>query len=615
MNKLANALSPYLLQHKENPVDWYPWCDEAFITAKKRKIPIFLSIGYAACHWCHVMAHESFEDQEIAAFLNQHFVCIKVDREERPDIDNIYMRALVSMTGQGGWPLNIFLTPEGKPFFGGTYFPNQPRYGQVSFLQLLRQIIHIWENQQEAVTKVVESIITQLKIKLSSIQDKIIKWQDLLISQQDILQAIDFDEGGLQGTPKFPQIALWQWIFVQAMYSNQQQLISACYLTAEKLCLGGIYDHLAGGWMRYSTDTTWLAPHFEKMLYDNALIIDWLTLLYQQRPNPMFLKRIKQTIQWLLAEMYLEEGVFAASLDADSEGEEGKYYVWTWDEIQEILGESAEQFLVYYGCTPEGNWENKNILHLNHRNSVQLPEELIDKLNAKLYLARQQRIRPNRDDKILLDWNALLVSALAKASIVFNQPEWFELAQNLYQSLKNLLRVNGQWCHCYRDKQYQSVIMLEDYAAIIQAAITLYSITGKDSFLKEASEWLEEADKHFSDSQNNLYFQTSKESPDLIANLQPIIDGATPSGNGLMAINLAQLALIIGDQHYIVRLNKLLSTVEPLLHSANNYHISSLCLAVTWQNKGLAIKGNFTENGWQILNTIFRSAKPLVILH
>src|SRR3990167_3802980 len=334
MNQLANALSPYLLQHKDNPVDWYLWGEEAFAVAKQRNVPVFLSIGYAACHWCHVMAHESFEDQETAVFLNQHFVCIKVDREERPDIDNIYMRAQMSINGQGGWPLNMFLTPEGKPFFGGTYFPKQPRYSMISFLQLLVKIVSVWQEQQNEINEAVEKIYKQLQIKLQTAKQVNLKWHDLLSSQIPVLNLIDTVNGGLQGAPKFPQIPLWQWIFVLARYTHSEQLLNACYQTAEKLCHGGIYDHLAGGWMRYSTDEYWLAPHFEKMLYDNALIIDWLISLYLFRPQPLFFERISQTINWLNTEMLLPEGVFAASLDADSEGEEGRYYVWSWREIQ-----------------------------------------------------------------------------------------------------------------------------------------------------------------------------------------------------------------------------------------------------------------------------------------
>ncbi|MEM1244104.1 MAG: thioredoxin domain-containing protein, partial [Pseudomonadota bacterium] len=508
MNQLANALSPYLLQHKDNPVHWYEWREEAFLQAKNRNVPILLSIGYASCHWCHVMAHESFADKKTADYLNKHFVCIKVDKEERPDIDAVYMQYLINMTGQGGWPLTIFLMPEKQPFFGGTYFPKQAAHGQIAFLDLLEKIVDLWQNRKQELLQSAAEITEYLnQTPNKTTTASIISLRQIKSSYETLKQFLDFDDGGITGAPKFPQIPLFSSVFLLGTMIQDNDLLQACNTTAIKICQGGIYDHLAGGFARYSTDTQWIVPHFEKMLYDNALIIDWLSTLYAYQPNELFYQRINQTINWLVKEMKLKNGAYASGLDADSEGVEGKFYLWDWQELTEILAGDLNFFADYYGLSAAGNWHGKNILRQNHKNESKIDIKKLDLLKNKLLKQRNKRTRPQRDDKIILDWNALLVSALVKASRVFNQPTWLEYAKKLYDALKAILYKDQQWYHAFRAHKYQQQLFIEDYANVIQACIHLYCATGNTSYLNEAELYLEQANELFLNKDNHIFHQ------------------------------------------------------------------------------------------------------------
>lgn len=597
MNKLHEALSPYLLQHKDNPVNWYEWCAEAFTEARKKDRPILLSIGYAACHWCHVMAHESFEDPKTAEYLNEHFICIKVDREERPDIDNVYMQAVMQMTGHGGWPLNIFITPEKIPFFGGTYFPKKSQYGMISFLELLEKIVYAWEHQREEINQSKEAFSHVFQQEIA-IRNVIAKCEKVHIEEQynQLLNNMDKIHGGFLGAPKFPQIPLWSSVFILALQMKNEQLLNACYLTANKICQGGIYDHLGGGFFRYSTDEKWLVPHFEKMLYDNALIIGWLTELFAYNRDQLFKDRIYETIDWLKKEMQLKNGCFAASLDADSEGEEGKFYTWNWQELTALLGEDLPKIAPYYGLTPQGNWEGKIIFNCCLPMSDSL-FQILPSLQEKLVLQRSFRIRPSQDDKILLDWNALLIAALCKSSMVFNEPEFLILAVKLYTELKHILRYKKKWSHAYRLGKRQLKPLLEDYANIIQALIALFCATGENDYLTEAEQYTREAITLFYNTNAACYHQTPMTENDLPFNPFPVNDNATPSGNGMMAVNLVQLHLLTGKSFYKNSFIEFIANLSPTLNAEYSPHFSMIITAIMWFDHGLKIEGN-----WQSVN-------------
>lgn len=605
MNQLANALSPYLQQHRDNPVNWQEWSNAAFDEARQRDVPVLLSIGYAACHWCHVMAHESFEDPKTAQFLNQHFVCIKVDKEERPDIDQLYMQALLKMQGHGGWPLNVFLTPDRHPFFAGTYFPKQPRYGMPSFYQLLDNIIQNWQQHREEITQAEQQVQKAVYQDIqASAEHEMIDIDNIQRQYHTRLTQIDSQYGGIKGAPKFPQIPFWSSWFQVATLFNQSDSIQACYQMARSLSYGGIYDHLGGGYFRYSTDEQWLVPHFEKMLYDNAQIIDWLAQLNAYEPRHFLQERIQATINWLNREMLLDNGCFAASLDADSEGVEGKFYTWSWQELTEILQDDDLQAAShYFQLSQDGNWEGMNILYCGQSEPDIAPEQL-KRIKTQLWSSREQRVRPERDDKVLLDWNAMLVKALAQAGIRCGQPEWIQQAQDLYQNLYNALYNGNHWQHACREERVQKQPFLSDYAHIIQAALMLATVTGDNNYLNQAKSWMQQADQLFYEENSALYRQAPMQTTDLPHNPQPIVDGAEPSGNGIMAINGMQLHLLTGDEHYAERANFILTNLARALNSEHCYELPSMISAVLWRDNGVKIQGpwlNFTLNLSDIL--------------
>lgn len=585
-NHLADAISPYLLQHRDNPVNWYPWGDEAFALAKQKNIPIFLSVGYAACHWCHVMAHESFEDAEVAKLLNDHFIAIKVDREERPDIDKLYLDALMAMQGHGGWPLSMFLTADGKPFFGGTYFPKEDIQGRPGFITVLKHVLATWEHYPKRVTEFSDDLtfaMQSLNIESTVNTAENISFATITSYAQEWKSRFDKVLGGLSGAPKFPQVSFWRYIFTSGIFLKDTTLLEAAHRTAKNICSGGIYDHVGGGFMRYSVDEQWIVPHFEKMLYDNAQLILWLSELYAYQKNPLFEYCVSRTVEWLQREMRTESGAFAASLDADSEGEEGKYYVWSEAEIDAVLGSKARAFKKAFFVTADGNWEHHSILYSN--DSLKFSKEL-----AKLLNAREQRIAPARDDKVLADWNGLLIQALVKASETFDRADWLLLAEEVFATICQKLYHEQQLFHCYRAKQYTQIAFVEDYANMIAAAIALYAATGKMDYLQYATQFTEELDHHYWSEEHHAFYQCSKQAPALIAKAISGQDQALPSGNGMMAENLIKLWHLTHKESYHDKAIQLINAFYEKLNNKTAAFFGYLARAQGLLEQGFVIK-------------------------
>lgn len=560
-NLLDQELSPYLLQHKDNPVHWQPWGKKALDEARTYNKPILLSVGYAACHWCHVMAHESFEDQETADVMNKLFINIKVDREERPDIDKIYMNAIHIMGEQGGWPLTMFLTPEGNPFWGGTYFPKTPNYGRPGFIQVLNQIATIYETQSDKVTENCTTLKQALeqKIKKDDTQVLTIEIADQVANR--LLQQIDYTHGGLKGAPKFPQTQILELLLRVGIRLDLPEYQDAVTISLTQMSQGGIYDHLGGGYSRYSVDALWLAPHFEKMLYDNALIIELLIQVFQKTGEPLFRRRIEETIHWLQREMVTEEGAFSASLDADSEGVEGKFYVWSSEEIRIILEGDYSAFAKIYDVTEEGNWEQVNIL--NRLKSKHLENDTIEEALLRnretLLNHREKRIRPGLDDKILSDWNGLMISALTHSSIVFKKPDWLNMAQKAYDYIVGSMIIDGQLHHAARMGKVHHLATSEGYANMMRAGLSLYQATNDDTYLNSVIEFNTSLYNHYWDDTDRGYYFTADNSESLIVRTRSASDDATPNANGIMVQNLVLLSLLTGDQNHLQRADQILS--------------------------------------------------------
>jgi uncharacterized protein YyaL (SSP411 family) len=555
-NRLHHATSPYLLQHAENPVHWQLWDAEALTRAEAEDKPILLSVGYAACHWCHVMAHESFEDEATAALMNQNFINIKVDREERPDLDHIYMSALHAMGEQGGWPMTMFLTPSGEPFWGGTYFPPSPRWGRPSFAQVLTAISDAWKNDRARISEGAGALIRRVAAQGQARSGQAITPADLDAAATRFLGQIDWRLGGLQGAPKFPNPPVFRFLWQEYCRTNNRRASDAVRLLLDRMSQGGIYDHLGGGFSRYSTDAEWLAPHFEKMLYDNALLLELLAFAQADAPDPLYATRAHETVGWMRRDMTAErdadsEGrcAFSAAEDADSEGEEGKFYVWSRAEIDQALGEEASFFAQHYDCPPGGNWEGKIIL----RRLTPLTDEAIESrlaaCRAILFVIRAKRIRPGRDDKILADWNGLAVAALARAAAVFNEPSWLDQACTAYAAITTLLSAGGgRFNHAYRRGKTSAIGMLDDQAAMLGAALALYEATGDAHSLDDARQILAATEAHFGDGEGGFYL-TADDADDLpraAERPRSGYDGPTPSSAALMAASCARLYHLTG---------------------------------------------------------------------
>ena len=557
MNRLDQATSPYLLQHKDNPVHWTTWGPDAFAEAKRRGVPVLLSVGYAACHWCHVMAHESFEDPATAAVMNELFVNIKVDREERPDVDTIYQSALALLGESGGWPLTMFLTPDGEPFWGGTYFPPSARYSRPGFIDVLKSVHGTFLRQPDTVAKNVGALKDALGKLSASRAGGMPSLKDLDKVARTLARNVDPFFGGFGAAPKFPNVPGFLTLWRAWIRTGLQPFLEAVTVTLNRMCQGGIYDHLGGGFARYSVDEEWLVPHFEKMLYDNAELIDLLTLAWQDLKAPLYRHRVEETIAWLFNEMTVGSGGFASSLDADSEGEEGRFYVWTEKEIDRVLGEASPLFKRAYDVTALGNWEHTTILNRSRSPDLLSPDDeaLLGRARAKLLEVRAGRVRPGFDDKTLADWNGLMIAALANAALAFQRPDWLEKARAAFAYIERVQGEKGggrgdRLLHSARDGKAQHAGLLDDYAQMTRAALALYEASGEGAYLAKARAWSKVLDAHFWDAQNAGYFLTPDDGEALIVRTRNAHDNATPSGNGTQAANLARLWYLTGEAAY-----------------------------------------------------------------
>lgn len=594
MNRLKDEKSPYLLQHADNPVDWYPWGEEAFEKARKEDKPILLSIGYSTCHWCHVMEHESFEDNEVAALMNENFISIKVDREERPDIDNIYM-TVCQLLSQGGcgWPLNIVMTPDKKPFYAATYVPKQSRYGRPGMMELVPRIGEVWKNNREEIIKSAESATQSLTVATDPTRIQASEELDestLKKTFQQLESRHDPVHGGFGNRPKFPTPHNLLFLLRYGQRTGNQKAIDMVSKTLESMSNGGIFDHIGFGFHRYSTDTEWLVPHFEKMLYDQALLALAYTEAYQLTGKPGFKRTAEQIFTYVLRDMTSPEGGFYSAEDADSEGEEGKFYLWTEKEIIEILGKDEGELIIsIYNTSPGGNFVDEvsgekpgtNILHLN-KNPDQaamglgIPRSEMDKSleqsRQKLFDIREKRIHPSKDDKIITDWNGLMIAALAKAGRVFGNSMYTEAAEKAAKFINTSLTRDGRLLHRYRNGDAAILGNIDDYTFFIWGLLELYESTFKTEYLKEAITLNDQMIKYFWDNNNFGFFFSPSDGEKLLVKQKEIYDGAVPSGNAVAMMNLLKLSRITADTKYETYANELATAFSTTLNDSPISH-------------------------------------------
>jgi uncharacterized protein YyaL (SSP411 family) len=550
-NRLAGETSPYLLQHANNPVDWYPWGEEALTRARTEDKPILLSIGYSACHWCHVMAHECFENNEIARLMNDNFVNIKVDREERPDLDAVYMEAVQAITGSGGWPLTVFLTPKGKPFFGGTYFPPQDRYGVPGFPKVLMTVADAYQNRRSEIETAVRQIVTALTAttKSSVVKESLVA-DTVEQAYRGLRRGFDKDNGGFGRAPKFPQPMTIEFLLRYLHRSQDTGVLEMINLTLEKMAKGGIYDQLGGGFHRYATDSSWLVPHFEKMLYDNALLSRVYLHAYLVTGKQLFRSVAEETLDYVLREMTSTNGGFYSAQDADSEGVEGKYYVWTLEEIINVLGEKDGRVISdYFGVTTQGNFDGQNILHVV-RDLEPEASSTIKQAKASLLKRREQRIKPNRDEKILASWNGLMLASLAEAACILGRDDYLAAAVANGSFLLNSMISGGHLKHSYQDGQAKIDGYLDDYALVIDGLLALHQATFSGKFLKQALILGEAMAEQFWDEAAHTFYDTSDRHEDLFVRPRSVYDGALPSGPSAATLVLLKLAKLTEKEHF-----------------------------------------------------------------
>ncbi|MBU0512031.1 MAG: thioredoxin domain-containing protein, partial [Chloroflexi bacterium] len=567
-NHLAHETSPYLLQHADNPVDWYPWGEDALQKAKAEDKPIFLSIGYSACHWCHVMAHESFEDEAVAAIMNEHFVSIKVDREERPDLDRIYMSAVQTMTGRGGWPMSVFLTPEGQPFFGGTYFPPAPRYGMASFPEVLLSVSDAWQNhRQELISdgrQLVETIRHQGKIHQGSAAA--LNSAALESAFREISQSFDHVHGGWGGAPKFPQPMTLEFLLRYHHTTGESRALEMVTQTLEAMARGGMYDQLGGGFHRYSVDDHWLVPHFEKMLYDNAQLARVYLHAWQSTGNPFFRTITEEILDYIVREMSSREGGFYSTQDADSEGKEGKFFVWAATEIRSLVGTEAEAFMAAYRSTASGNFEGQNILEFVGQ--IDQRAEFAE-ARRKLLAARERRVHPGRDEKIITSWNGLMLAAFAEAARALKRDEYRLAAEHSADFLlRELRRADGRLWHTWKATAGAGAAKingyLDDYTHLIEGLLELYQTTFEPRWYQAARELADEMLEHFSAPEGG-FFDTSDDHEKLFIRPRELQDNAVPSGNAMAAGVLLRLAGLAVEPRYAELARLSLEPVQPML--------------------------------------------------
>lgn len=555
-NRLQYETSPYLLQHAGNPVNWYPWGEEAFEKAEQEDKPVFLSIGYSTCHWCHVMAHESFENEEIAQILNEYFVAVKVDREERPDVDSVYMSVCQAITGNGGWPMSIFMTPEQKPFYAGTYFPPSSRYGMMGFRDLLLAIAQQWKTNRKNLLASAEDILLYITPKSVKVQEKI---DSHLPRKAAEVFARSFDEkhGGFGRAPKFPTPHNLIFLTLYSVITHDDTVFQQVKVTLEKMRRGGIFDHIGYGFSRYSTDNFYLVPHFEKMLYDNALMILACAAAYKKSGECLFLYTAEQTVEYIFREMTGPSGEFYSAQDADSDGKEGKFYIWTYEEIGEILGtERGKEFCEHFGITKEGNFEGKNIPNLLNGNEISREFEQEGK---ELYEYRKSRAKLHLDDKVLTAWNSLMICAMAVLYRVTGNRKYLSAAEKNQRFIEEHL-VNGDWLYVScRGGKFSVKGFLDDYAYYAAALLCLYEVNAGSEYLEQAEKILEEAERQFADPDGGGYFLYGTQNNSLITKPKETYDGALPSGNSVMAYCLVRLSQITGEKRCTERAERQLA--------------------------------------------------------
>lgn len=622
-NKLVDETSPYLLQHAHNPVNWFPWGEEALELAKKENKPILVSIGYSACHWCHVMEKESFEDEATAQIMNENFVNVKIDREERPDLDHIYMDAVQAMTGSGGWPLNVFLTPDQKPFYGGTYFPPVRAFNRPSWKEILIGVSQAFKERRNEIDAQSQNLMAHI-IQANSFGQSHPGDQTLFSEAkteeivENIMKTADTQWGGFGRAPKFPQTFTIQFLLRYASLTNLQLSESKApseggvlgeaqaLLSIDKMIDGGIYDQVGGGFARYSTDAQWLVPHFEKMLYDNALLISVISEAYQATKKERYREIIQETIQFIKREMMHARGGFYAALDADSEGVEGKFYVWDYDEVKQILGDDAEIFCSFFDITEKGNFEEKNIpwrkkteeqFYEEHNIETGKLKKIIQQGKQKLLQQREKRVRPGLDDKILLSWNALMNTALSKAFAATGNDEYRQLAiGNMQFLLDNFEKNENDFFHSWKNNKARHPAFLDDYAYLVQSLILLQEITGEKKYLLKAKEITRFILENFSDEKDGkiFFYFTHRSQNDVIVRKKEIYDGAQPSGNAVMADNLYRLSLYFGIPEWKARALAMVSALGGVIsrHPGSFGVWAGLFLEIVNGTEEIAIIGN-----------------------
>ncbi len=585
-NRLASETSPYLLQHKDNPVDWYPWGDEALAAARLLDRPILLSIGYSACHWCHVMAHESFENESIAATMNKNFVNIKVDREELPDVDLIYMTAVQAMTGSGGWPLTVFITPDGQPFFGGTYFPPEDRHNMAGFPRILSAIADAYATKRDELLanskKVVETIRAQ---SIPQKHDGDVTESLIFGSFTHLVSNADLENGGTMGAPKFPQPMVYELLLRYWKRTGSKQVLDIVTLTLEKMARGGIYDQLGGGFARYSVDDKWLVPHFEKMLYDNAQLASLYLHAYQATKKPLFRRIVEETLDYVAREMTHPAGGFYSASDADSEGVEGKFFVWTSQEIDAALSdpEDAQLAKTFWGVTEEGNFEDSNVLHVpvsleefvadSGRDSTEFLED-ISRIRETLYEVRSRRVAPGIDDKVLTSWNALMLKAFAEAGALFQNEKWIAIAKkNARLLLDNARDSEGRLLHTWKatsdsDGEARILGYLDDYSYLVDALLTLYEATFDYSYVDAARALADQMADRFWDPDWQVFFDTSHEHSKLLVRPRGVLDNALPSGGAIAAMGLLKLSVFTGESEYAAKAEASMKSLVPQMEQS-----------------------------------------------
>jgi uncharacterized protein YyaL (SSP411 family) len=639
-NRLIHETSPYLLQHAHNPVDWYPWGEEALAEARAQDKPIFLSIGYSACHWCHVMAHESFEDPETAAIMNEHFVNIKVDREERPDLDSIYMQAVVAMTGGGGWPMSVFLTPDGTPFYGGTYFPPINRQGMPSFKRVLLSIAQAYRQQHQQIQQGGQQLREQIGQSLAlRANPSLLSGKLLDQAYSRLATRFDATYGGFGGAPKFPQPMTLEFLLRYHHRTGESRALDMVDLTLTRMATGGIYDQLGGGFHRYSTDARWLVPHFEKMLYDNALLARVYLHAWQITGRPLYRRVAEETLDYVIREMTAgypgdsddeecELGGFYSAQDADSEGEEGKFFLWTPDQVEAILGqEQAEIFCRYFDVTPAGNFEGKNILNVKvdlgtAAAAAGMDEEgfraIIEEGKARLFRAREDRVKPSRDEKVLTGWNGLMLAALAEASRVLDRPDYLQVAQCNARFVLSEMRQEGRLLRSWKQAsgagkgRARFNAYLEDYAFYADGLLELYQATFEPGWFSAARALTDAILAHFSDPQGG-FFDTSHDHEDLISRPKNVQDNAIPSGNAMAAEVLLRLAAYTAADEYRRPAEEMLAAMIPAMQQyagGFGHWLSALTFHLAPAREIALIGGPTDDDMRALLKVVFNTYRP-----